>query len=47
MPGVTLAKGTVIGANAVVTKDTEEYAIFAGVPARKIGDRRDKPLSPA
>ncbi|MEC5216766.1 maltose O-acetyltransferase [Actimicrobium sp. GrIS 1.19] len=43
MPGVTLRTGTVIGANAVVTKDTEEYAICVGVPAKKIGDRRDKP----
>ncbi|MFX5587290.1 DapH/DapD/GlmU-related protein, partial [Acinetobacter baumannii] len=24
MPGVTIARGTVIGANAVVTRDTEE-----------------------
>jgi maltose O-acetyltransferase len=42
MPGITVAKGTVIGANAVVTKDTEEYSICVGVPARKIGDRRNK-----
>jgi len=36
MPGVTLRRGTVVGANAVVTKDTEEYWVVAGVPARKI-----------
>lgn len=42
MPGVTLGKGTVIGANAVVTKSTEEYSICVGVPARKIGDRRNR-----
>ncbi|MDP1665891.1 MAG: acyltransferase [Methylobacter sp.] len=41
MPGITLAKGTVIGANAIVTKDTEEYSVYVGVPARKIKDRRD------
>lgn len=37
--GVTLARGTVVGANAVVTKSTEPYSIVAGVPARKIGER--------
>lgn len=39
MPGVTLRRGTVVGANAVVTKDTEEYWVVAGVPARKIRSR--------
>ncbi|MBB5192471.1 acetyltransferase-like isoleucine patch superfamily enzyme [Silvimonas terrae] len=34
MPGVRLRKGTIIGANAVVTGDTEEYAVMAGAPAR-------------
>ncbi len=38
-PGVRIATGTVVGANAVVTHDTEPYAIVAGVPARKIGER--------
>lgn len=37
--GVTLAKGTVVGAGAVVTKSTEQYSIVGGVPARKIGER--------
>lgn len=41
MPGITLAKGSVIGANAVVTKDTEEYAVYVGVPAKKIRSRQD------
>jgi acetyltransferase-like isoleucine patch superfamily enzyme len=35
-----IARGTVIGAGAVVTKPiTEEYTIWAGNPARKIGER--------
>ncbi len=40
--GVTrLAKGTVIGAGSIVTKNIEnEYEIWAGNPARKIGDRK-------
>jgi serine O-acetyltransferase len=33
---ITLADGTVVGANAVVTKDTDENAVVAGVPARVI-----------
>ncbi len=39
MPGVTLARGTVVGANSVVTKDTEPYSVFVGSPARKIRTR--------
>lgn len=39
MPGVTLRKGTVVGAGAVVTHSTEPYSVVAGVPARKIKDR--------
>jgi maltose O-acetyltransferase len=39
MPGITLAKGTVVGANAVVTKSTEAYSVMVGAPARKIRSR--------
>ncbi len=39
LPGVTLRKGTVIGANAVVTEDTEEYGVYTGIPARKMRSR--------
>lgn len=39
--GVTLCKGSVIGAGAVVTKDIPSYAIAAGVPARVIKKRKD------
>ncbi|MBU2963482.1 CatB-related O-acetyltransferase [Citreicella sp. C3M06] len=39
MPGVHIAPGSVIGANAVVTKDTEPYGIYVGMPARKISSR--------
>lgn len=35
-PGVTLAEGSVIGACSLVTKDTEPWTIYAGIPARPI-----------
>lgn len=38
--GVTLKKGTVIGAGAVVTHSTAEYEIWGGIPAKKIGERQ-------
>jgi serine O-acetyltransferase len=33
---ITLADGTVVGANAVVVKDTEQNAVVGGVPAKVI-----------
>jgi acetyltransferase-like isoleucine patch superfamily enzyme len=39
LDGVTLHKGSVIAAGAVVTESTEAYSIAAGVPARIIGRR--------
>lgn len=36
---VNIGEGAVIAAGAVVTKDVEPYAIMAGVPAKKIGER--------
>ena len=38
--GVAIGKGAVVGAGAVVTKNVEPYAIVAGNPARKIGERK-------
>ncbi len=42
MPGVTLHNGSVIAANATVTRDTDPWGIYAGSPARKIGERRQQ-----
>jgi len=42
LPGVTLGRGAVIAAGAVVTKDVPSKTIMAGVPAQSIGQRQLK-----
>jgi galactoside O-acetyltransferase len=39
-PGVTLAEGCSVGAMSMVTRSTEPWSIYAGVPARKVKDRK-------
>jgi acetyltransferase-like isoleucine patch superfamily enzyme len=41
LDGVTIQTGCVVGAGSVVTKSTEPYGIYVGVPARRIGERKD------
>jgi acetyltransferase-like isoleucine patch superfamily enzyme len=38
MPGVRIGKGSIVGANAVVTKDVPSYSVVVGSPARIIRD---------
>lgn len=42
LPGVRIAKGAIVAAGAVVTKDVDKFSIVAGVPAQVIGERGNK-----
>ncbi len=46
LDGVTIGRGAVVGAGAVVTKDIPPFAIAVGVPARVIGYRPGKEGTP-
>jgi dTDP-4-amino-4,6-dideoxy-D-glucose acyltransferase len=39
-PGVTLAEGSVLGACSLLTKDTEPWTIYVGIPARPLKVRK-------
>ena len=46
LPGVTIGRGAVVAAGAVVTESVEPLTIVAGVPARPIGKRKVPDFSP-
>ena len=40
--GITVGRFALVGAGAVATRDVPDYAIVAGVPAKVVGDVRDR-----
>lgn len=40
LPGVRLAEGSVVGANSLVTKDTEPWGVYVGSPAKLVKRRK-------
>lgn len=42
LPGTTIHKGAVIGANSLVNKDIESWGVYVGSPCKKISER-EKP----
>ncbi|MDC7787415.1 acyltransferase [Rhodoplanes sp. TEM] len=40
LPGVTLAEGTAVGAMTMVTKSTQPWSVYFGVPAKRLKRRR-------
>ncbi|MHA4894181.1 acyltransferase [Pedobacter sp. PWIIR3] len=45
LPGVTVGRGAVVGARAVVSRSVEAYAVVVGVPARATTKTRYKDLN--
>ena len=41
LKGVEIGRGAVVAAGAVVTKNIPPNEIWGGVPAKKIGERKD------
>jgi galactoside O-acetyltransferase len=44
MPGVTLAEGSILGANSLLTKDTEPWTIYVGSPAKPVKIREKETI---
>jgi len=47
LPGVTIGRGAIVAAGAVVRSDVPPFTVFGGVPAREIGRRQPRMLRSA
>jgi galactoside O-acetyltransferase len=45
MPGVTLSEGSILGANSLLTKDTEPWTIYVGSPAKPVKKRKKEKIT--
>lgn len=44
LPGVHIGKGAVVATGAVVTKNVGDFEVVGGIPAKKIGERKNECL---
>lgn len=44
MPGITLGEGSIVGACSLVTKDTEPWTIYMGIPAKPVKRRKSEKI---
>jgi len=44
MPGVTMARGSMAAANSLLMKDTVEWGVYMGTPARLVGYRNKEDI---
>lgn len=42
LPNITIGRGAIVAAGAVVTKNIPDFEIWGGIPAKKISDRTNK-----
>ncbi|MDE7354968.1 MAG: acyltransferase [Acetatifactor sp.] len=40
LPGVTLSEGTAVGSMSLCNRNTEEWSMYVGIPAKKKSDRK-------
>lgn len=45
LPGVHIGRGAVIASGAILSKNADDFSIMGGVPAKKIGDRKETELT--